>query len=111
MLLAWSKFSSSALCHLRQQGQGKGLQAEILAAGQQSGIVAIVSSHRCQSIQTPSCLSPYPALPRPSEEAGSGDCRKQDRCTGGPGSSRQIWQKAQPLLLLHILAQLPCPEQ
>lgn len=59
MLLAWSKFFPSALQHLEEEGQGKGLQAEILVLWQQSGSVAVLlSSPCCQNIQTLLSASP-----------------------------------------------------
>lgn len=42
----------SALQHLREEGQGKGLQAEILVLRQQSGSTAVLSPPRRHSFQT-----------------------------------------------------------
>lgn len=114
MLLAWSKFFPSALQHLpEEEGQGKGLQAEILVVWQQSGSAAVLlASPCCQNIHTLLFAPPRTILPSPSKQGGRQDFRRQDRCSAGPGDhTAHMAEGHSLLLLLHILAEIPCPEQ
>lgn len=94
MLLAWSKFFPSALQHLpEEEGQGKGLQAEILVVWQQSGSAAVLlASPCCQNIHTLLFAPPRTILPSPSKQGGRQDFRTgvaQDR-----GITQHTWRKA-----------------
>lgn len=78
VLLAWSKFFPSALCHLKREGQGKGLQADVLAAGRHSGSVPVTF-----------LLPAARALFIPGS-------RKAGLREAGRGSSWPLWQHASP---------------
>lgn len=98
-----------------KRARAKGSRQKYLLLWQQSGSAAVLlSSPCCQNIQTLLSATPPPStiLPSPSKEAG-----RQHREEAG-----QVWRRTgeghsrrggRPhlLLLLHILAQIPCPEQ
>lgn len=107
MLLAWSKFFPSALQHL-EEGQGKGLQAEILVLWQQSG--SGLSSFLLPVARTfrPSCLPP-PAAPAYHPPQAT------DRASGGRSgvvqdgeSAQQTWRKA-PIFCFYCTSWLRSP--
>lgn len=111
MLLAWSKFpwlySTSG-----RRDRAKGSRQKYLYCG--SRVAAWLSSFLLPVARTfrPSCLPPCTILPNASKEVGRQDFRRQDRYSAGPGKHTADMAEGHNLLfLLHILAQIPCPEQ
>lgn len=115
MLLAWSKFFPWALWHLVEEGQGKGLQAEILVT------VAAEWQYSCPPFFSVLPEHSDPPVCRPSPQYHPPQSIKGSRKTAREEAG-QVWRRTgevhsrhggRPhlLLLLHILAQIPCPEQ
>lgn len=96
----------------RRRDRAKGSRQKYLYCG--SRVAVWLSSCLLPVARTfrPSCLPPRTILPSPPKEVGRQDVRRQDRCSAGPGKhTADIAEGHSLLLLLHILAQIPCPEQ
>lgn len=95
MLLAWSKFFfPSALHHLKQEEQAKGLQVEHLYCGRQGAVVGL-SSFLLPVARTfrPLLSVPPHHPPQFIKEVGRWSGGRH-RCRAGRRSTQHMWQKA-----------------
>lgn len=114
MLLARGKVLPSAPCYHKQEGQGKEVQA-VTVPGQQTGSVAVMFLFHAANIAFRSNISCLFC----SSRKHRGACRRQVQGRAGPRQHTADTADAADaadaagkchLLLLHILAQAPCPE-